>query len=391
MGKRRRPRKIGREEEEEDGESIYTPPPSIRNKLNQHSPPHPSPATPSPGSFFRRPKYTTRQSVIASRSRTQNVKAVPSASSSSSPERGLPAEKASPPMAKESLSVRSRSVTRSFLARFGTSRTPLRSPVRNVKVVPCVSSGSTPERYVLVQNVDRPSPPTAENSPSKLPQAQQTVSNLHTSNVDGHKEKDRPPSPVSSFNCTEIAAMVANNSFDPDEVASKAYPALVTVSGYRVKEETAPLLRSIISKYGDIGGECNFQSMEIRSSLMEKVCGIYQHMEKTEAILFTPVELKCVLDVVEDLESARVNVKWLHQRLDEINETFRLSKGYSALKETLASNLLAVERKKKDLKALQDELDAMAVKHEKMNELLWDTRAKIKIFYRGGSLVNGLL
>lgn len=220
---------------------------------------------------------------------------------------------------------------------------------------------------------------------------QQTVSNLHTSNVDGHKEKDRPPSPASSFNCTEIAAMVANNSFDPDEVASKAYPALVTVSGYRVKEETAPLLRSIISKYGDIGGECSFQSMEIRSSLMEKVCGIYQHMEKTEAILFTPVELKCVLDVVEDLESARVNVKWLHQRLDEINETFRLSKGYSALKETLASNLLAVERKKKDLKALQDELDAMAVKHEKMNELLWDTRAKIKIFYRGGSLVNGLL
>lgn len=73
---------------------------------------------------------------------------------------------------QESLSVRSRSVTRSFLARFGTSRTPLRSPVRNVKAVPCVSSGSTPERYVLVQNVDHPSPTMAEIPTSKLPQAQ---------------------------------------------------------------------------------------------------------------------------------------------------------------------------------------------------------------------------
>ncbi|KAM7516197.1 hypothetical protein LguiA_005780 [Lonicera macranthoides] len=383
MGKRGRSRKIIRREEE-DGESAFAPP----SKLNQQSPPGPySSPTPSLGSLSSRSKYTTQQLVEKADHLSPAMAKIPTTVL---------------PQAQDSLSARSRCVTRAYLARCGTSRTPLRSSTRNVKVVPCVSSGSTPERNVLAENVDLPSPASVEIPSSKLPQVQEPLSSgLHTfpaaassrspdQNLDGHNQKDNPSSPASSFNCTEIAANVANDSFDPDEVATKAYPSLVTVIGYRVKEQMAPLLRSIISKYGDIGKECTFQSLEIRSSLMERVCGIYQNLEKTESLLFTPVELKSTLDVVDDLESARVNVRWLRKRLDEINEAFQLSKGYSALKEALASNLIATERKKKDLKVLQDELDAMVAEREKINEALLGTRAKIKIFY-SGSLVNGLL
>lgn len=202
-------------------------------------------------------------------------------------------------------------------------------------------------------------------------------------NVGGHNQKDKPSKRASSFNCTEIAAIVAKDCFEPDEVASKADPALVTVNGYRVKEEMAPLLRSIIAKYEDIGKECTFQSLEHRSYLMERVCEIYQSLEKTEPVLFTPMELKYMLQSVDDFELVRFDVRWLRQRLNEIKEAFQSSKGYSALKEALERNLIASKQKRK-------ELDEMVAEQAKINEEVLNARAKIEIFDRW-SLAEGLL
>ncbi|KAK2991816.1 hypothetical protein RJ640_006376 [Escallonia rubra] len=63
----------------------------------------------------------------------------------------------------------------------------------------------------------------------------------------------------------------------------------------------------------------------------------------------TLVELKSMLGVVQDLESARLEVWWLRERLDEVCKALRLSRGYPNLKVALASNCQEIEIKKKEL------------------------------------------
>ncbi|KAK2990436.1 hypothetical protein RJ640_011184 [Escallonia rubra] len=223
-------------------------------------------------------------------------------------------------------------------------------------------------------------------------------------------QNNKQTSQISSFNITEFAAMLGDDS-DADEVASAADSALVTVNGYRVKIEMAPLLRSIFLKRGDIARASIFQSPTARSNALEMLCGIYQKLENAEFKYVTLVELESMLGVVQDLESARLEVWWLRERLDEVCKALRLFKGYPNLKVALASNCQdierkkkeldikgqAIERKKKELEVLEEtfrisskELTAMVAESEKMKETVSDTRTMIKRLYQG-RLVDGLL
>ncbi|KAK3025006.1 hypothetical protein RJ639_044615 [Escallonia herrerae] len=223
-------------------------------------------------------------------------------------------------------------------------------------------------------------------------------------------QNNKQTSQISSFNITEFAAMLGDDS-DADEVASAADSALVTVNGYRVKVEVAPLLRSIFLKRGDISRASIFQSPTARANALEMFCGIYQKLENAELKYVTLVELESMLGVVQDLESARLEVWWLRERLDKVCEALRLSRGYPNLKVALASNCQdierkkkeldikgqAIERKKKELEVLEEtfrisskELTAMVAESEKMKGTVSDTRTMIKRLYQG-RLVDGLL
>ncbi|KAK3026551.1 hypothetical protein RJ639_041848 [Escallonia herrerae] len=223
-------------------------------------------------------------------------------------------------------------------------------------------------------------------------------------------QNNKQTSQISSFNITEFAAMLGDDS-DADEVASAADSALVTVNGYRVKVEVAPLLRSIFLKRGDIARASIFQSPTARSNALEMLCGIYQKLENAEFKYVTLVELESMLGVVQDLESARLEVWWLRERLDEVCKALRLSRGYPNLKVALASNCQdierkkkeldikgqAIERKKKELEVMEEtfsisskELTAMVAESEKMKETVSDTRTMIKRLYQG-RLVDGLV
>ncbi|KAK2979590.1 hypothetical protein RJ640_020082 [Escallonia rubra] len=92
-----------------------------------------------------------------------------------------------------------------------------------------------------------------------------------------------------------------------------------------------------------------FQSSTTRSNALEMLCGIYQKLENTEFKYVTLVELKSMLGVVQDLESTRLEVWWLHERLDEVCKALWLSRGYPNLKMALASNYQEIEIKKKEL------------------------------------------
>ncbi|KAK2997383.1 hypothetical protein RJ639_025762 [Escallonia herrerae] len=91
-------------------------------------------------------------------------------------------------------------------------------------------------------------------------------------------------------------------------------------------------------EYKDKGLASIFQSSTTRSNALEMLYGIYQILKNTEFKYVTLVELKSMLGVVQDLKSARLEVWWLRERLDEVCEALRLSRGYPNLKVALASN-----------------------------------------------------
>ncbi|XP_059623569.1 uncharacterized protein LOC132266652 isoform X2 [Cornus florida] len=205
-----------------------------------------------------------------------------------------------------------------------------------------------------------------------------------------------------SLNLTEMAETLDD---DLDEVGSFLDPALVTVNGYRVKPEWASLLRAIFLRYGDIAKDCCFVStIRSRSFLLEIICEIIQKLQDTEFVHFTPADLNSMLDQVCDLETAKLEVGWLRQRLDDISEAMRLFRGYSNLKEAQRSRIQAIEKKKEELKSFkgqilalqervvlaEDELTPMKAEAEKIDETITESKAKVKCFYQQ-SLVHGLL
>lgn len=219
------------------------------------------------------------------------------------------------------------------------------------------------------------------------------------------KNFDQKAAPTQSFslNLTEMAAMSYDNSSD-DEVHSAFNVALVTVNGYRVKEEFASLLREILSKFGDIAKDSSLQSVRLRSFLLETVCLIFQKLQGTTYTEITSMDLKSMLDDIDGIESVRVEVGWLRKRMEEIKEAKLLQKGSSSLKgektrinEAIEKAEREVEGYKVEMKMLQEKISlvegklaAMKSESEKINGIALDTTTKVKCFYKK-SLVDGLL
>jgi hypothetical protein len=282
-----------------------------------------------------------------------------------------------PPSQPTNLHQAQMPVTKAFLAKCLTGRTPTRTALRNLKSAGCGSSATSPVNNIPAKIIPEISSPDFIQVDQHKEVGQEPVIPVP------RQEEKAPPTPACSFNCTEIVAMLGNDYLDPDEVASRAYPALVTVSGYRVKEEVASLARSIIAKYGDIGKDCICKTVEMRSSQIEKVCSIFRDLEAMETLLLTPAEIKSWLAVVDDLETMKINVKWLRDRLGEISETFELGKAYSALKDAQADLRTTLCTKKKEVVGLEEE-------QVRIGEAISSTRAKLKLYYRK-SFVDGLL
>lgn len=200
-----------------------------------------------------------------------------------------------------------------------------------------------------------------------------------------------------SLNFTEIAQMSNDHYPDDEEVDSAIDTALVTVHGYRVKEEAAPLVRAILARHGDIAKDCTLESPRTRSVFLEMVCGISRKLEKIRFVDITTSEVNALLQDIYDLEHLKIDVQWLHQRMDEISQAKHLLRSYSDLKKENARNLELIERKEEELAVLQqkillaeDELAAMKIKAEESNKKVTDIKEKTVAFYQK-SLMHGLL
>ncbi|XP_059300265.1 uncharacterized protein LOC132052648 [Lycium ferocissimum] len=159
-----------------------------------------------------------------------------------------------------------------------------------------------------------------------------------------------------SLNLTKVAALM--NDYSSDEVESRPGDLSVMVDRYTVKKEAAPVLEKIFHKYGGIAWNSSFTSVNFCSSLLELVCDIYNRLEETNLQSITSTKLQSMLDQVRDLESVKLDVWWLHRRLNDISEAKQLGKDSCKLKETKTRNLVVMEINKKRLEELNKELAA---------------------------------
>ncbi|XP_031259964.1 AAA-ATPase At3g50940-like [Pistacia vera] len=116
------------------------------------------------------------------------------------------------------------------------------------------------------------------------------------------------------------------------------------ISKYTIKEELVAILKAMFSKHGDIAANTTLHSMQCTSSFLEILCGIIQKLHATKLQDLTEVEVKAMISEVEDLESVKIEVGWLHKRLDEISNAMRLIE-LKAVSEKLSDTIFGAQVK----------------------------------------------
>lgn len=152
---------------------------------------------------------------------------------------------------------------------------------------------------------------------------------------------------------------LAEMSVSPETVCTSqaidACSEAIDVHGYKVKASSAPLLRAIFAKHGDIAADCLYKSAAVRTSLLEVVCHIIKRLQcnSNEAIIS---ELNSMESEVSDAEAAKLEVSWLKQYLKEIREVEEVGHKSLLLKDIKAKTFLVAKAAKRDLEQKQLEL-----------------------------------
>ncbi|KAJ8553364.1 hypothetical protein K7X08_024042 [Anisodus acutangulus] len=306
-----------------------------------------------------------------------------------------------------------RTYFKAVIDRCGFKTATPRSPIRNDKVLrpSCAARDFPAHLSTVISNATKethaqaaPFPEAVVENNAALNKADVVLNANATEPEMRSGQSGALPTKSMSLNLTKMVALLNGYSSSDDEVESTPDHLAVMVDKDRVKREAAPLLEKIFHKYGDIARNSSFTSVTFSSSLLELVCDTYTKLEATDLPSITSTELQSMLAAVRDLESAKIDVGWLHQRLNDISQAKQLSKDYLKLKETKNRNLVVMETNKKELEELKEELAALQEKirkkeheldtayceNEKIMQRFADSKAKVSGFLKK-SLVHDLV
>jgi hypothetical protein len=128
-----------------------------------------------------------------------------------------------------------------------------------------------------------------------------------------------------------------------------------------VSLESAPTLRAIIEKYGDIARDCRLKSPEMLKDLLEKVCTTVWTLQKLQFNELKEHDLASLNDVIIVAEGAKLDMA-SPPSYDETMETVDLIPQYKNLKydlatttELLISKMEILDSKKLEILKLQSE------------------------------------
>ncbi|KAJ4822988.1 hypothetical protein Tsubulata_000358 [Turnera subulata] len=198
--------------------------------------------------------------------------------------------------------------------------------------------------------------------------------------------------PSCSLGLTEIVQMWDDEDSDLGVVES---PAVIMVEGYRVKETLAPILRKVITKYGDIARNCVMETTEGRSLVMKHICELILALQNKQFFELTDHEINQSLTLIHDFKKAGLEVGWIQKCFEEILQAKQLVKQCSTLKKSKDKNKQLVEDKKTELRYFEGvvlltkkELDAAEMETEKLSEKISSAKAKVKKFISHPPLDN---
>ncbi|KAL1567925.1 hypothetical protein AAHA92_03344 [Salvia divinorum] len=208
-------------------------------------------------------------------------------------------------------------------------------------------------------------------------------------------------SPSHSLNLTEFARGLGDDDDDEDEVESAP-----SVHGHKVKAEIAPLVGAIFDTYGDITANSNVKSPSIMASFfLERLCDVYQRLEKTRFQDITRAEINDMLDELHQYQAQKFNVEWLLEKVKQISEVRRSStKSYLAFKGEATKCIKANERMgqeiqqnrrhialiQKKISAIEKAMEANKAGADNYTKMALDIKVKVKAL-ASQSLVHGLL
>ncbi|CAI0392427.1 unnamed protein product, partial [Linum tenue] len=178
-----------------------------------------------------------------------------------------------------------------------------------------------------------------------------------------------------SFGFTELESMCDN---EVDGLDEEDRPAFVTVHGYLVNESSAPILRSIISKYGDIAARYTLTSSEKRSRALESVCECFYSFKGKKLQELNEMIIEKALVSLHNLRTAGMEVSWLFQRLEQILKAKQLMAQVPQMKEARSKCDEVFKQKQAQLMEMERRKDLREIKLQELQREMEEVERKLQ-------------
>ncbi|KAK4422611.1 hypothetical protein Salat_1843600 [Sesamum alatum] len=160
-------------------------------------------------------------------------------------------------------------------------------------------------------------------------------------------------------------------------------------------------LKAINKKHGDITQDCSLESDCMKTLVLLGICKVVQELEKKQLKDIDVNTLDSYYTVVRDAENMKVNVQWLHDRLDEIKDAVILREAAKGMvdernrrlesidnrKKELSMRKVEVERLMSEIKSFEDQLAREVIMVDQLNRKIGAQTSEFQHTY----LMDGLL
>lgn len=175
--------------------------------------------------------------------------------------------------------------------------------------------------------------------------------------------------------------MDRSSSEDDDEeedVVSVASESRIQIGKYTIKSSISSILQSILAKYGDIAKNCILESLSMRSYYLETVCSVVQDLQSISFMTLNNRKVKEMTAIVKDLETARIDVAWLRNMLNQMSEVLEFVSEHQAVKAAKVESDQRLELVRKEMEVRANDLAKKEKEVEGLKIVVEETKQRLK-------------
>ncbi|KAJ8767024.1 hypothetical protein K2173_012535 [Erythroxylum novogranatense] len=130
----------------------------------------------------------------------------------------------------------------------------------------------------------------------------------------------------------------------------------VSVGKYHVRATVASILQLIFEKYGDIAANSRLESTSLHAYYLECVCFVVQKLQSTSFKKLTKSKIKEMLAVLKDVESAGIDISWLHSIFNQLTEAMELKNQHETTEAARHNCIQVIESTRQELESMMKDL-----------------------------------